>query len=59
MDTLKMHVCASSVWQTVPVLKLNNWTLVVESDYFHNVSNAIPVAQCKMLKLLESGNLKI
>lgn len=33
-------------WKNVPVLKLNNGTLVVESNYFHNVSNAIPV-KCK------------
>lgn len=29
----------------VPVLKLNNGTLIVESNYFHNVSNAVSVKQ--------------
>lgn len=29
----------------VPVLKLNDGTLVVETDHFHDVSDAIPVKE--------------
>lgn len=40
-----MHQYAQEHSQKVPVLKLNNGTLVVESNYFHNVSNAISATQ--------------
>lgn len=38
-----MNKCARG--QNVPVLKLNNGTLVVESNYFHDVSDAISGTQ--------------
>ena len=41
-------------WKNVPVLKLNNGTLVVESNYFYNVSDAIPVKCKKTSFVMES-----
>ncbi len=43
-DMQHVNKCACP---NVPVLKLNYGTLVVESDYFHNVSNAISVKKSK------------
>lgn len=55
--------------QNVPVLKLNNGTLVVESNYFHNVSNTISgtkqaqigyhVCSCQMRLMLVVGLTKL